>query len=110
MKLHEIYDKQRKSFEKKFDEDWPSVRSYTGGTMQNYLLSSRHKDTIELIEAIIKEVEGMKVEGVGGDGDGGWVNFKGNWDEFNEAYGRNQALSDLLTKLQAELTLLKNER
>jgi len=53
------------------------------------LLSSKHQE-------LRREVDGMMKEGVGGDGDGGWENFKGSWDEFNEAYGHNSALSQVL--------------
>lgn len=76
--------------------------------IKSKLLLSRHKDTIELIEAIIKEVEGMRKE-----------NSAPKWDApknqrviyaHSRRDGYNTALKDLLTKLQASLTLLKNER
>lgn len=54
----------------------------------------RHKDTIELLEAIIKEVEGINIP-----------------DGLEESYGAGMETmkDDIITTLQAELEIIKKE-
>lgn len=84
---------------------------------------------LETLEAIIKEVEGMKIERPGyyvwtqemyDQAQAGkmadWAKkrkvgeecFSGESEEFGKPY--NEALSDLLTKLEAELEIIKKEQ
>lgn len=101
--IYQTYQKQVEAWKERFCIKGNPPRWIFGTHLKKDLsdkdlLLSRHKDTIELIEAIIKEVEGMK--------EGGNVYH----DEEDERYGYNQALSDLLTKLQAEKELLENNK
>lgn len=65
---------------------------------------------LETLEAIIKEVEGMKKKIEVAPSRESYEKWELRKLRNEHKHDYNQALSDLLTKLQASLTLLKNER
>lgn len=106
--IYQLYLKQVEAWKERFvftsEFDARIYNRHTGSiaTTEDLLLS-RHKDTIELLEAIIKEVEGMKVEI-----DETRVNKRGHHTNgVHRQIRHNKALDGVLTKLKSEIELIK---
>lgn len=109
--IYELYKKQVEAWKERFGKDQDGPVIFSGDYQQlqqsgffrhpdyEAMLSSRHKDTIELIEAIIKEVDGMK-----------WRKFANNVDAEIMKGGYSLARHDILTTLQAQKELIEKEK
>lgn len=120
--LHKLYQKQVEAWKERF----PQFQNFEGALdtkiaddpqARTKLLLSRHKDTIELLEAEIERKRGMKKEYL-------WAEFNDDtgehtikeYDELsiyggaNVSSGYNKCLDEDIAYLEEQLTLLKNER
>lgn len=100
--IYSLYKKQVEAFNKMWaKDDVPRLR--------NYALLSRHKDTIELLEAEIERKKVLRKRPKPTND----VPFDWGVETPEEEYrrkGYNSAIGEDIAYLESQLTLLKNER
>lgn len=98
--IHQLYKKQVEAWKEKAGQTLDDVYTHeiTIAEGVDVLNSSRHKDTIELIEAEIERKRKMRTE----------VSDEPTVAVLDNAY--NSAIDEDIAYLEEQLTLLKNER
>lgn len=107
--LHQLYQKQVEAWKERFVTDIGSYQVIDDNFVSpKDLLSSRHKDTIELIEAEIERKRGMRKDIQRQDFDHPFIY---DTDEgVAEKEGYNKCLDEDIAYLEEELRKLKNEQ
>lgn len=107
--LHQLYQKQVEAWKEDYCRKYHRAETLVAGHLSNgvvepwsaeALLSSRHKDTIELLEAEIERKKQMKVNR---------LPLEGSDQVFWKMSGYNSAIDEDIAYLEGELRKLKNE-
>lgn len=100
MNILDTIKEQEELFNRDFNKEYPSVRSYTAGHLQDWVINWHKSSSKALLEAVIDMIERMKKE---------IIKTAQTESELllSVDYGYNQALSDLQSKLKEEINNIK---
>lgn len=115
--IHKLYLKQVEAWKEIWDLNFKQKETYLGkgmdelklDAMRTISLSSRHKDTIELLEAEIERKKGLRKEKPKGKCMNLENHLHGSCFECKKIDGFNEAIDEDISYLEEQLKLIKKE-